>query len=76
MVACYEWTPPRSRKTAPDLDRIRALLLDKEIPASALRLGCLRAMGVPEKEIRKELGLPKRTYYFAVQWLAQNRRSR
>lgn len=76
IVACYQHAGRRTRKPQPDLELLQALLLDQDVPGSALRLGCLRAIGMPEKEIRENLGLPRRTYYFAVQWLAQNRRSR
>jgi hypothetical protein len=62
-------------KHAVDCDEVISLALDKTVTVSALRLGCLRAMGMPEKEAKEKLGLPRRTYYDAVRILAHHRRS-
>ena len=73
-VTCY--SVPRRRRPRPDLDELRALLLDTSIPPNALRLGALAALGMGTAEAADMLKMPKRSYYDAVQKLAQNRRSR
>lgn len=60
---------------AADAEEIVALVLDRSVTINALRLGCLRALGMSEKEAKEKLALPRRTYYDAVRILAQNRRS-
>ena len=74
-VACYS-VPRRRRRPRPDLDELRALLLDTSLPPNALRLGALAALGIGTAEAAEMLKMPKRSYYDAVRILAQNRRSR
>ena len=61
---------------AVDRDEVVSLVLDKAVTINALRLGCLRAVGMTEKEAKEKLGLPRQTYYDAVRILVQSRRSR
>ena len=53
---------------------LAALFLDKSLPPNALRLAGLRALGMPEAQIRAKLAMPKRTYYDAVEILRRPRR--
>lgn len=64
------WKGPKPRRPAIDRDEMIALLLDKTLPPNALRLAGLRALGMPEAQIRAKLGLPRRTYYDAVRILS------
>jgi hypothetical protein len=75
-VPCYRHPDRRSRKPAPDLDELHALLTDRSIPVNALRLGALEALGMSTAEAAEKLKLPRRTFYDAVRILAQSRRSR
>jgi hypothetical protein len=68
------WKGRKPRRAAIDRDELVALLLDKSLPPNALRLAALRALGMPEAQIRAKLGLPKRTYYDAVGILSRSRR--
>jgi len=71
LLPCWKGRKPR--RAAPDRDELVALLLDKSLPPNALRVAGLRALGMPEAQIRAKLKLPKRTYYDAVRILARNR---
>lgn len=72
LVPC--WPAQAGRGQSVDKDTLIALMLDKSVPVNAIRLGALRALGMPEQEIREKLAMPRRTYYDAVRILAQNRR--
>ena len=71
LLPCWKGRKPR--RPAPDRDELVALLLDKSLPPNALRVAGLRALGMPEPQIRAKLKMPKRTYYDAVRILARNR---
>ena len=58
-----------------DPDELLIVILDKSIPPNALRVALLRCFGWNAERIRKELGLPKSTYYDTVRILGRNRRS-
>ena len=68
------WSGPKPRRTALDRDELVALMLDKSLPPNALRLAALRALGMPEAQIRAKLNLPRRTYYDAVTILSLPRK--
>ncbi len=72
LLPCWKGRKPR--RTAPDHDEMVALFLDKSLPPNALRIAGLRALGMPEAQIRAKLALPKRTYYDAVEILRRPRR--
>jgi hypothetical protein len=72
LLPCWKGRKPR--RAAPDRDELVALLLDKSLPPNALRVAMLRALGMPEAQIRAKLKLPKRTYYDAVQILSSRPR--
>ncbi len=76
LVTCYRHPARRTRKPAPDLSELQALMLDRSITINALRLGALEALGMSTAEAAEKLSLPRRTFYDAVRKLAQNRRSR
>ena len=75
-VPCCTTATRHPRKPAVNLEQIQALLLDKSVPPNALRIGCLQALGMNMKEIVRELGIPRSTYYDAVRILGQKPRSR
>ena len=68
LLPCWKGRKPR--RAAIDRDELAALLLDKSLPPNALRVAGLRALGMPEAQIRAKLRLPKRTYYDAVRILS------
>jgi len=68
------WKGRRPRRSTPDRDELVALLLDKSLPPAALRIAALRALGMPEAQIRAKLAMPKRTYYDAVTILSRPRK--
>ena len=72
LLPCWKGRKPR--RAAPDPDELVALLLDKSLPPNALRIAGLRALGMPEAQIRAKLAMPKRTYYDAVRILSRPRR--
>lgn len=72
IVPCR--TPRKRRRPAVDYDELTAILLDKSLPPNAMRLGGLRALGMPEKQIKEKLAFPRQTYYDAVRILGQRRR--
>lgn len=71
LLPCWKGRKPRRR--APDRDELVALLLDKTLPPNALRIAGLRALGMPEAQIRVKLKIPERTYYDALRILAGKR---
>ena len=71
LLPCWKGRKPR--RPMPGRDELMTLLLDKSLPPNALRVAGLRALGMPEAQIRAKLKLPKRTYYDAVRILARNR---
>lgn len=55
---------------------MRALLLDPDVPAGALRLGLLMSLdGLSALDARKKLEMGRSTYYDSVRILGQRRRS-
>ena len=72
LLPCWKGRKPR--RAAPDADELVALLLDKSLPPNALRIAGLRALGMPEAQIRAKLAMPKRTYYDAIGILSRSRR--
>lgn len=72
LLPCWKGRKPR--RATPDRDELVALLLDKSLPPNALRLAALRALGMPEAQIRAKLNFPKRTYYDAIAILSQPRK--
>jgi len=68
------WKGRKPRRAAPDHDEMVALFLDKSLPPNALRIAGLRALGMPEAQIKAKLALPKRTYYDAIAILSRPRR--
>jgi hypothetical protein len=72
LLPCWKGRKPR--RSAPDPDELVALLLDKSLPPNALRIAGLRALGMPEAQIRAKLAMPKRTYYDAVTILSRPRK--
>lgn len=81
-VACYSYSARGRRQHAPDLDELRGLLTDPAIPPAARQVAGLRALGISETDIRRDLkvnvpgGLSRATYYRAVSFLRQKPRSR
>ena len=71
LLPCWKGRKPRRR--AIDPDELAAILLDKSLPPNALRIAGLRALGVPEAQIRAKLKIPERTYYDALRILAGKR---
>ena len=72
LLPCWKGRKPR--RAAPDYDEMAALFLDKSLPPNALRVAGLRALGMPEAQIRAKLNLPRRTYYDAVAILSRPRK--
>jgi hypothetical protein len=72
LLPCWKGRKPR--RATPDRDELVTLLLDKSLPPNALRVAGLRALGMPEAQIRARLKMPKRTYYDAVTILSRARR--
>jgi hypothetical protein len=68
------WSGPKPRRPGVDRDELIALMLDKSLPPNALRLAALRALGMPEAQIRAKLNFPRRTYYDAVTILSLSRK--
>jgi hypothetical protein len=71
LLVCWKGRKPR--RPAADRDELVAILLDKSLPPNALRVAGLRALGMPEAQIRAKLRLPKRTYYDAIGILSRPR---
>lgn len=72
LLPCWKGRKPR--RAEPDRAELTALFLDKSLPPNALRLAGLRALGMPEAQIRAKLGLPRRTYYDAIAILSRPRK--
>ena len=72
LLPCWKGRKPR--RQLPDRDVLVSILLDKSLPPNALRIAALRALGMPEAQIRARLKMPKRTYYDAVTILSRVRR--
>jgi len=68
-------TARRARKPAADLAEVEALLSDRSLPASAIQVGGLRALGITTEDILRRLSMPRSTYYDAVRILGQKPRS-
>lgn len=68
------WKGRKPRRPAPDYDEMAALLLDQSLTLAALRIAGLRAIGMPEAQIRAKLGIPQRTYYHAIGIISRSRR--
>ena len=71
LLPCWKGRKPR--RPAIDRDELVALMLDKTLPPNALRIAGLRALGMPEAQIRAKLKIPERTYYDALRILAGKR---
>ena len=64
---------PQAPPAAPDWDVMAALFLDESLTPAALRIAVLRALGMPEAQIRAKLGLPKRTCSDTIEILSRPR---
>lgn len=71
LLPCWKGRKPR--RAMPSRDMLVTLLLDKSLPPNALRIAGLRALGMPESQIRAKLKIPERTYYDALRILAGKR---
>lgn len=71
LLPCWKGRKPRRR--ALDRDELVAIMLDKSLPPNALRVATLRALGMPEAQIRAKLAMPRRTYYDAIEILRRPR---
>jgi hypothetical protein len=71
MPDCF-WPAKAARKTAPVIDRERALRLARcQLSATALKVAMLSAVGFSAAEAQAELRIPKSTYYEAMKALGR-----